>query len=447
MAQLPKSRLKPPMLVLEYIEKESGDIPSALNKLQFSLGDFASVEARVEKNTFKDVKLGLFNSLNLGLSPDKGKYGIDSLSFTPSQNIKKVTSLKTNDVNKGDMDFANANGTSLANIIKFVNPVAGWAIARNKKWGNQAADINETHIVLLYEPARASLGETAGVITVKETTGGPVVVPKPGSAEYYDNKIVKFPARLNGKPNKAKDPTTSIGYKLGDNKYKIVILNDDPPVNYGDGLRYVYVSYYKGATVTPDKNKLTIDPPIQTDNNTLTSDIESIYLAKNPKEIGSDKIITDNTYTINFYDLTTKNFGFGVERFDFSGDSRKTVQQTRGTYSLDEDDAQGNFYVDTWGKGPENITLVGAMELPYGYDEKLIDIAGDAYSFYDAMEKFFSWNNNPQRINRGDYMILRDLYNKQNYIVTFKSRKWPQSVERQSILPFEFNFIVIGRTK
>jgi hypothetical protein len=447
MAQLAKNKLKPPMFVLEYIEKTTGDLPSALSRLQFSLNGFATVEARAEKNTFKDVELNLFNSLNLGLGSDKGKYGIESLSFAPSQNIKKVSSLKVNDVNKGDMDFANANGTSLENIIKFIDPVQGWAIVRSKAYGNEAADIEEPHIVTKYEIPRASLGETGGVIWVKDYVGSPFNgTENASSRDYYDNSVVKFPKKLNGKPNKAADPTISPPYKEGNNLYCIVKLDQLPSQTWVNGYKYVIVRYYRGSEVTPNKNEIIVDPPIQTDNEELTSKIETTYLGKNPNEIGGNKIIVDKTYTINFYELTTKNFGFGIERFDFSGDSRKTIQQTRGTFSYDGD-PEGNFYVDTWGKGPENISLIGAIELPYGYEEKLIDFNGDLYSFYDSIEKFFSWNNNPHRINRGDYMILRDLYNKQNYLVTFKSRKYPQSVERQSILPFEFNFIVMGRTK
>ena len=155
------------------------------------------------------------------------------------------------------------------------------------------------------------------------------------------------------------------------------------------------------------------------------------------------------TYRLDFVKISTI-IPFGIERFDIAGDTRKTVQQTKGI-----EESSGNYrdqmYVDTWFTAPNTITLAGVVKFPEANDTNYAvaerKTAGREFApwetFVNAVEDFYVWNSSPMRINRGDYVVLYDFMRRQKLKVTIKSRRLPMSVDRPSLIPFEINLIVL----
>lgn len=156
-------------------------------------------------------------------------------------------------------------------------------------------------------------------------------------------------------------------------------------------------------------------------------------------------------FAIDFDDIA-KYIPIGVERFDISGDTRKTVQHTRG---IDNQNGQitDNIYVDTWGTSPDKVTLAGVVKMPEGINQPVIGtiennsgvVGTRKYSFIGIMEQIYNWNSMPAYSARGDKMYLYDLITNQILQITMKRRRYPMSVDRPMLVPFELEFVAIGR--
>ena len=122
-------------------------------------------------------------------------------------------------------------------------------------------------------------------------------------------------------------------------------------------------------------------------------------------------------------------------------------------------DYEDTMYVDTWATAPDKIIIAGVCELPQGYETTGICLKFDRNGypmgyldgqkdtfptqFFKALEHMYYLNNHPQAIRRGDYMTLNDFARGQRIPVTFKSRRYPVSVDRPFLAPFELEFIAL----
>jgi len=448
MAQLLSEKNKPPMFILEYWEKKDISEEQANDEVSTN-------ETDIINGLFENVKTKFINTATQPLNNVTRKYGLPSLQLFGKQptEIKKI---KTLDLNSATMDWASSRSKKGSpkmdskTAIEWAKPPrTGWAVVRHKSLGNSvlAPDDDRVHLLTANEVAAAPI-DFGGVVWVYQAQGGETPIWVPGSPDYYNHYVERF--------EKGRVAKTLRNYEYisepGDNKYKVVILDQSalnlpsyPPAN----VPYVVIRYYKDWEYKPGDREL--PHPIQTDINGLNIDVFGLHINFPWKD--EEDTTTTPTYDIwmlDFHDIARRDFGFGVERFDFGGDSRKSIQQTRG--KVTNDTVQNNFYVDTWWKGPETITLAGVIELPNGYETNVLIKYSESYDdifspFLEATERFFLWNNNPIRANRGDYMIFRDLYREQEYKVTFKSRRYSQSVERQSLVSFQFDFVVLDSTK
>jgi len=452
MAQLTSDKYKPPMLVLEYFEKVPGlGVPSVQSTRELSnitkiITDSLSNNETIAKYTEETQKINLPKAADIGASPSAGKYGLNQIQNS-GQKFSKVKSITSSDVNQSGTPFDNSSTESGLSKLDIQT-------ARNLYSQGRIQRVDEGVWVRLSTPTGTLSYPTPHILLANVPSATEYVYPAaaPGSTTPGDTSV-------NYSTNKKGRYKKQFG---GDDTFRVLMLEDDARniTPSGDGRIWVVIRYYKGWNSTIDEDTITLGLPIQTDNSADTIFTKTVSLILNKKQRdallnlsknadAAKRLLDQNLYVIDFQAISTHsdNFGFGIERFDFSGDSRKTVQQTRGKYTT-FDIAEDNFFVDTWAKAPESITLSGVIELPYGYESNVTTlngstIAGKDGSFLNMIEKFFLWNNNPNRVNRGDYMMLRDLYRKQNYKVTFKSRRYSQSVERQSLVPFEFNFIVL----
>lgn len=360
----------------------------------------------------------------------------------------------------------------------FPKPAEGWARVRPSPQGPSLLPAGDTraHIRLNNEVLQAR--RDAGINDTSDNAIGVEYVyiancanpsqgnPGPCSIgstvkNYKTNRVEKF--RKQDSTTIYTDANPSGITEKGDDKYRIAIL-DQSALSIPDYL--VWVKYWPLLETKPAAGKVQMVVPPATGGN-ITTTMKNTVLRVKPKY----KVYYNmDLYQVQNFKKGGKAFGFGIERFDNFGDSRKSVQQTRGTY--DENGSTDNFYVDTWGKAPEQITIVGAIELPFANDDEKTKVSqksmtadfksigstgwSDYKSFITTMDNFFGWNNNPIRISRGDKLQLVDYYksadpnNKENsqvYDVSFKSRRYTQSVEKQSVILFEYTFIVLGRSQ
>ena len=465
--QLSSDQYKPPMLLLMY------DVPISNSA---TLGVTNIGDLLLGALTDKSIKIGNTNLSIPGLNINVGggnltqgsKIGLQKLSL-PGLNfqsgninlgldnvVSSIKSIKSTNVNnsldyKSSTTKSGLNKVTVTDAKNYLNPVTGWAWIRCKAYGNSLLpDSSDTrpHILLRKVPP-GSPGDVGAVIWVKQSTTPKGVIPVPGSPDYT-KRTANYEKFLKGKSATYFDFETGKTTLVdsGNNQFRILILEDSA---LSITSKYCVVQYYTGFDTTKKGTEIVCDevvPPkedIQIDGNILNKNSNL--------EGGKD---TYTRYLIDFYRFShypNRQFGFGIEQFNFSGDSRKSVQQTRGTYSKDVDPSN-NFYVDTWGKGPEQISLVGVMELPYAYDSAVVTqkiSTGEGYkdykSFMDTIEEFFSWNNHPDHVNAGETLKLIDYYKQITYTLSFKSRKFTQSVERQSMIAFELSFIVLSKTE
>ena len=189
--------------------------------------------------------------------------------------------------------------------------------------------------------------------------------------------------------------------------------------------------------------------------------LELIYfeLSNSKMSSGAVKPAYDSDFyarhRINFGDIAT-NFasigaGFGVERIDFSRGSRKTIQQTKGIVDGSGKLTPGsNFFVDTWWISPPKITLAGVAEMPmakdlpicYWNENNIDNIQRKLFSFLDAMDIFFDFNSNPQKV-KDDYIWLIDYNRKQHLQVTLKDFATNVSVDRPNLIVFQLGMEVL----
>ena len=122
-------------------------------------------------------------------------------------------------------------------------------------------------------------------------------------------------------------------------------------------------------------------------------------------------------------------------------------------------DYEDTIYVDTWATAPDKIVIAGVCELPQGYETTGICLKFDGTGhplslqnmnkdtfptqFFKALEEMYYLNNHPQAIRRGDCMFLNDFSRGQRIPVTFKSRRYPVSVDKPFLAPFELEFIAL----
>jgi len=156
-------------------------------------------------------------------------------------------------------------------------------------------------------------------------------------------------------------------------------------------------------------------------------------------------------HRINFGEISSNmgaaGYGFGVERVDFSRNSRKTIQQTKGR--IDQSgklDPGSNFFVDVWWMAPPKIVLAGVAEMPAAKDlpvcywnDNNVDganIPKKMFSFLDAMDIFFEFNNNPEKV-KNDELWLIDYMRKQHLKVTLKDFVTNVSVDRPNLIIFQ----------
>jgi hypothetical protein len=470
MAQLKSDLYKPPMLLLEYDKPITSPAKLGVTDLSF-FGDVLDKSFKIGNTNvslgglisgFQNKTQGTqITQQKLNLNGSKSQSG--NLNLGLDNAASKVNSIKSKNVNN-KVDYSSSHTKSglpkaqVEDVRTMTDPATGWAKVLSKAQGDSVlADPNDTrkHIVLKSELIGAP-DDNSGIIWVRRGVA-PWDFTTIGTVDYTDRSatIQKFPKSKSTTTYASSAPTTPIRYQ-GDDKYKVVILNDN--VNFN----YCVVSLYKNWKVTKRATVVDINDSTTTDymsggqikypEEEMIIDVNT--LNKNSQAV--DSVQTNQKYIIDFYKLShwgKPNFGFGVEQFNFSGDSRKSIQQTRGNYQKDQESTD-NFYVDSWGKGPEQITLVGVIELPYAYDKDSVwtdFINGtktvQGKSFHSTIEDFFLWNNNPQNINNGEKLYILDYYKQITYEVTFKSRKWNQSVDRQSLLNFEFNFIVLNKTE
>jgi len=187
--------------------------------------------------------------------------------------------------------------------------------------------------------------------------------------------------------------------------------------------------------------------------------IELLYEEKNINLLDTPGNTVDTTkakarHRINFGEIATNfgaaGYGFGVERVDFARGSRKTVQQTRGQY-----DKNGlltpnsNYYVDVWWTSPPKVTLAGVMEMPAAkefpccyWDETNAIGKKQMFSVLDALDIFFEFGNNPQKV-KNDTIWMIDYMRKQHLQVTIKDFSTNVSVERPNLLVFQITMEVL----
>lgn len=414
----------------------------------------------------------------------------------------KITEIVSDNINN-NLNLASTQNWDIQaykNIGGEGKAAIGWAVVRPNPAITNANSLlpdgdTRPHILVKKEVAGARKGAISGETTNDDgveyvyPTSGPNTTPLDTSTNYKGGKVEKY--YTGATTTYVNDsltyyPPFSKRNPPSKDLYQIVIL-DEGAKDIPSG--YVVVKYYYEDKSEIDENKINIvsiatsgddNNFVPTIDNTSVKDSALISDLKITK-LNTNKVTKQKIFTLDLYEVAVgssqkpNRFGFGIERFDFSGDSRKSVQQTRGKINIENiDSVQDNFYVDTWWKGPETIVLAGVIELPAAYDrivssvsknpqnEPTIRISNDdKKSFIDIMESFFTWNNNPMRLNRGDKLQLVDYYrdpsndpikirqsdpnSSQVYDVTFKNRKYTQSVEKPGIIMFEFNFLVLGR--
>jgi len=152
-------------------------------------------------------------------------------------------------------------------------------------------------------------------------------------------------------------------------------------------------------------------------------------------------------YVIDFNEIATQ-IPLGVERFDISGDTRKSVQLTRGTEKTDGT-FKDNIYVDTWSTSPDKIVLAGVVKMPEAITIPVIGAtaAGKVRSkdktFLGMLEEMYYRNSLPSFQKRGEYIKLFDFIKQQELKVTIKTRRYPLSVERPMLVSWEIEFVVL----
>jgi len=162
-------------------------------------------------------------------------------------------------------------------------------------------------------------------------------------------------------------------------------------------------------------------------------------------------------HRINFGEISSNfgaaGYGFGVERLDFSRNSRKTIQQTKGNIDgTGKLDPGSNFFVDVWWMSPPRVVLAGVAEMPAAKDlpicywnDNNIDstnIRKRMFSFLDAMDIFFEFNNNPTKV-KNDELWLIDYMKKQHLKVTLKDFVTNVSVDRPNLITFQITMEVL----
>lgn len=158
------------------------------------------------------------------------------------------------------------------------------------------------------------------------------------------------------------------------------------------------------------------------------------------------------TYVIDFDDVA-RFYPVGVERFDISGDIRKSIQHTRGIEQLDGSFAK-NYYVDVWGPSPEKIVISGIIKLPEAKEMKVIGqqdangfITNRNMTFIQAIEMFYDFSSRPMYVKRGDKMTLFDLITNETITVSMRRKHFPMSVDKAMLIPFELEFAGLERVK
>lgn len=225
-------------------------------------------------------------------------------------------------------------------------------------------------------------------------------------------------------------------------------------------LKIVFKGYSK--TPTPKFQEPVSPQPKQYDQNkaSIAGENKSATLTKTktPSVVitRQTESTVDETFEIDFGEIASKsNFGFGIERFDQASDTKKTVQQTKGL--ITGDDTTNNTYVDSWWTAPTQLILAGVIEMPYAYTDPVVNWMKGEYnpnkndkdkvmSFVDGIEKFLLWNSHPIRLARGDKLYVYDYAQGQMLDVAFKNFNIQASVERQNLLRFDMNFIVLSKT-
>jgi len=467
MARLLGDKYKPPMLILEYREGYQVEQPKTTGESWSFFGWLG------------DIATSVVDTVKKGWDSLFGKKGQDQIQVDEKKTIMDAANVQTNDVNKS-LNYANnksKGGLSTGACMKDLLMQAdsnrylrqGYAAIRK---GTESGGTEPS-----YSSSLLKKGDTRPHIRVAKTLvgAGPpcndtnsVVWVRPG--KFRDSNPTSNDELYNGSPGdivryyrknkgiRIDAPST----ESGDNNYRVIILDEAKCNKYTypdptQGVRYCVVRYYAGWTPAIENgNTIKLEHPVQQDEK-KPLDVKGQVTDNNPNAPSNTQQLPKKIWSLDFYKIATHedNFGFGIEKFNFGGDSRKSVQQTRGTISKNGDEVENNFFVDTWWKGPETITLTGVVELPNGYEtqvltlddgggEKTVDSEG---SVLDALENFFKWNNTPQRVSRGDYMVLRDLYRKQQYKVTFKSRQYNHDVSRQSLVGFQLDFVVLKSAK
>lgn len=311
----------------------------------------------------------------------------------------------------------------------------------------------------------------------KESNGPPylslsyIEAPKP-SARKIENQ-----GRIDGLLSIINDPIQNINDQIFSTIEEDVILTNiafssvDIPLsnsnldNDPSNVKGIY-----RTTDYPRLDNIIDDPDISytlVDNRTirLTEDIAGAFQDKGITEGKKLKIVVRSKpytevekrdeITLDFHYLANQNFGFGLEKYFVQGSARKTIQQTKG--DIVGDQVRNNFFVDTWGRGPDKIILSGVIEMPHGLDfacrfkNGLLVQPGrqndpTENSFIGTLEEFYRNNNNPIRVNKGEILTLNDYFKGEFYIVTFKSRNFEQSVDRPNLMPWQIELIVLGKT-
>ena len=460
MAQQKSDLYKPPMFLLEY------DVPMVLPAKQNN-DNINIFGFEVDKNTkIPGTNITAYGMQQTSLLPQSGSQTKQqTFKLNGAQSQKKLSCGTDNSVNKvksittaKDKNFDNKSShtpggipkTDASTVRTKTNPRTGWAFVRSSTLGYSVLPPgdNRKHILLTLTPAGAP-DDITGVSWIKKAA-----VQQAGNLDPVGSDIWK---KSDGIIKHVKDTYTfskegiRSSYKAS-GEYRVLILNDD------FNFTYCVVNYLTGWAVTKKGTEISI--PTSTDDPSgapMTFPMDDLYVDgqfQNKNVNAINEVKTYKKYIIDFYKLShwqKPRFGFGIEQFNFSGDSRKSIQQTRGTYEINKE-SENNFYVDSWGKGPEQITLVGVVELPYAYDKSQVwtDILPDSSekgkSIIDTLEDFFLWNNNPQNINNGESLYLLDYYKQITYKVSFKNRKFTQSVDKPSLINFEMNFIVLSKS-
>jgi hypothetical protein len=122
-------------------------------------------------------------------------------------------------------------------------------------------------------------------------------------------------------------------------------------------------------------------------------------------------------------------------------------------------DYEDTMYVDTWATAPDKLVIAGVCEVPQGFETTDVCMKLDANGtplslakkaidpfptqFFQALEHMYYLNSHPMAIRRGDKMFINDFARGQRIPVTFKTRRYPMSVERPFLAPFELEFIAL----